>query len=294
MGEVNVKNRLILIEGIPGSGKSTIASRLKDYLQNTGIKVKLYSEGDAHPADLAWNAVIQISDYEKLLIDYPKYAEIIRNNTQFEESYAIVAYIKLELGTEENELMSYFEAHEVYDGKVSLNTFKKLHLKRWEQFAKNIDENSIIIFECSYLQNHINELMGFHNKDMEFIMDYMTDLIKTVECLSPKLIYLAQPNVHETIERVAKERVSPDKSKWQDWIDRVISYAETSQYGIKHNLKGFEGVVEFFNSRKEIELTVIKKLPMDKAIINNLEYNWNEVFNQVLSSLDMNFTCREN
>jgi adenylate kinase family enzyme len=294
MGEVNVKNRLILIEGIPGSGKSTIASRLKDYLQNTGIKVKLYSEGDTHPADLAWNAVIQISDYEKLLIDYPKYAEIIRNNTQFEESYAIIAYIKLELGTEENELMSYFEAHEVYDGKVSLNTFKKLHLKRWEQFAKNIDDNSIIIFECSYLQNHINELMGFHNKDMEFIMDYMTDLIKTVERLSPKLIYLAQPNVHETIERVAKERVSPDKSKWQDWIDRVISYVETSQYGIKHNLKGFEGVVEFFNSRKEIELTVIKKLPMDKAIINNLEYNWNEVFNQVLSSLDMNFTCREN
>jgi hypothetical protein len=294
MGEVNVKNRLILIEGIPGSGKSTIASRLKDYLQNTGIKVKLYSEGDAHPADLAWNAVIQTSDYEKLLIDYPKYAEIIRKNTQFEENYAIVAYIKLELGTEENELMSYFEAHEVYDGKVSLNTFKKLHLKRWDQFAKNIDDNSIIIFECSYLQNHINELMGFHNKDMEFIMDYMTDLIKTVERLSPKLIYLAQPNVHETIERVAKERVSPDKSKWQDWIDRVISYVETSQYGIKHNLKGFEGVVEFFNSRKEIELTVIKKLPMDKAIINNLEYNWNEVFNQVLFSLDMSFTCREN
>lgn len=288
-----MKNRLILIEGIPGSGKSTIASRIKDYLQNTGIKVKLYSEGDAHPADLAWNACIQIDEYEKLLNDYPKYAEIIRNNTQFEENYAVVAYIKLALGTEESELMNYFEAHEVYDGKVSLNTFKKLHLKRWERFAMNINDNSIIIFECSYLQNHINELMGFHNKDLEYITDYMIDLIKTVEVLNPRLIYLTQPNVYETIQRVAKERVSPDKNKWEDWIDRVIRYVEASEYGCKHKLKGFEGLVEFFKSRKEIELAVVKKLPIDKAIINNLEYNWDEVFNEVLSSFKIDFTEEE-
>ncbi len=41
-----MKNRLILIEGIPGLGKITIAIRLKDYLISQGEKVKIFSEGD--------------------------------------------------------------------------------------------------------------------------------------------------------------------------------------------------------------------------------------------------------
>lgn len=37
-----MKNRLILIEGIPGSGKTTIANKLKEHLVNKGVNVKLY------------------------------------------------------------------------------------------------------------------------------------------------------------------------------------------------------------------------------------------------------------
>jgi hypothetical protein len=282
-----MKNRLILVEGIPGSGKSTIARKIKEYFESKDIKVNLFNEGDWHPTDLAWSAYITLGDYKELLENNQEYAEAIKCNTKLEEDYAIVAYTKLEFSSKEDKLLKYFEQHEVYDGKVSLDTFKRIHFKRWEQFAKDIEGDTVVIFECSYLQNHVNELMGFHNEDVSFIMDYMINLIKIVESLNPMLIYLTQPSVYETIQRVAKERVSQDKSKWQDWIDLVIKYVECSPYGKNHKLNGFKGVIEFFEARKKIELVVIDKLSVDKVIIDNPEYNWEDVYKQVLYSLDI-------
>ena len=285
-GEIIMKNRLILIEGIPGSGKTTIARKVKEYFEGRGEKVKLFSEGDAHPADMAWNAYIPIDEYELLLKNNVQYEEVIKEHSSIEEDYALVAYTKLGLTPGENGLMEYFENHEVYDGRVTLDTFTKLHLNRWQQFGDNADENTIVIFECAYLQNHVNELMGFYNKDVDFITDYLKRLIKTVEKLNTKLIYLAQPDISETIDRVAKERVSPDKTKWQDWIDLVIKYVENSKYGRVNQLKGFQGVIDFFEGRKKIELAVVEKLPIEKAIINNSEYNWGEVLNKVLAAIE--------
>ena len=40
-----MKNRLILVEGIPGSGKTTISKKIRDYLMNKGLDVILYNEG---------------------------------------------------------------------------------------------------------------------------------------------------------------------------------------------------------------------------------------------------------
>ena len=113
-----MKNRLILVEGIPGSGKSTIANKIKDHFETMGIKVKLFSEGDSHPADLAWNAYIPRDEYETLLKNNPQHVNVIRKHTQLEEDYALVAYTKLGVNPDENELMKYFETHEVYDGRV--------------------------------------------------------------------------------------------------------------------------------------------------------------------------------
>jgi hypothetical protein len=277
-----LKNRLILIEGIPGSGKTTTAARLRDYLTDKGIKVKLYSEGDPHPADIAWNAYIPLEEYVELIDKTPEHKDSIKNCTTFEKEYALVAYTKLGLDSKDNELLEYFEAHEVYDGRVPLDTFKNLHLNRWKQFGFSVEEDLTVIFECAFLQNHVNELMGAHDKGLDYIINYMQELITAVKDLNPKLIYLVQTDTCETIRRVAEERVSPDKSRWPDWIDRVIKYIEDSQYGQKHGLKGFDGAIEFFESRKKIELAVIDKLPVDKAVINNPEYKWEEVFEEVL------------
>jgi len=278
-------NKLILIEGIPGSGKTTLSAKVKDYLISKGYKVLLFYEGDSHPVDLAWIASVPIDEYNDLLIQNPQLKGIIQENTKVDKDYAYVAYTQLGMYPQENELMKYFEDHEVYNARVSLETFQKLHMNRWKEYSNISHEETITIFECAYLQNHVNEMLAYHNKDVEYISQYMCDLISTVKNLKPKLIYLSQDDVRETITRVSKDRIAKDRSKGRDWIDLVIDYIENCPYGIKHQLKGFEGVIEYFENRQQIEQKIFEDLTIDKVIIHNKDFNWKKILYEVLNNI---------
>lgn len=280
-GGIVMKNRVIIIEGIPGSGKSTSAKKVETYLVEKGIKAKLYNEGSAHPVDMAWNAYLTMKEYRDLLEQYPEYKQVIQEHTQIENEYVTIAYTQLGFYPNENELMNKLEAHEVYDGRVDLATFEKLYLKRWGDFK--LEEDEVAIFECAYLQNQIGELMQIHNMPKAYIYNYLLNLLKGIQQYKPLIIYLTQRDVEETIMRVAKERVSPDKSKWEDWIDLVIRSVETCKYGKLHGLKGTEGVIQFYKDRKELELEFINKINeqylalADVEILANDTYDWKQL-----------------
>lgn len=109
--------------------------------------------------------------------------------------------------------------------------------------------------------------------------------IYTVIELKPKLIYLNQFSIEETINRVAKERVSHNKEMYPDWVDVAIEYFENSNYGKRNNINGFEGLVKYFEKRQEIELEVINNLPIDKFIIYNKNYDYENIENTVFANL---------
>ncbi len=255
-----METKLILIEGIPGSGKTTIATKIKEYLEAQNIATALFSEGDVHPADLSWCSYLSIDEFNSIIPKYPQYSEIIKQNTVLENDYAVVAYTKLGLAPSENEVMNFFEEHEVYDGRVPLERFSKIHLQRWRNFAdKAVEKKEVSIFECAYFQSQICELMGIHLADSDYISEHLISLIAIVKKLNPVIIYLTQPDIGETIARVAKQRVSPDKEH-PDWIDLVIGWVEKSKYGRKHELNGFDGVIRFFEERKKLEFDILNKL----------------------------------
>ena len=288
-----MKHRMIIIEGIPGSGKSTSAKRVEEYLTKKGIKAELYNEGEAHPVDMAWNAYLTLDEYEALLSKYPEYSDVIKTHTQFEAEYVTIAYTKLGFYPNQNELMDYLEAHEVYDGRVDLATFEKLHLKRWSSFQLKDDE--VAIFECAYLQNQVGELMQTHNQSKDHIYNYLLEILKGIAKYQPLIIYLTQSNVEETITRVAKERVSPDQSKWEDWIDLVTRLIENSLYGKVHDLKGLQGTMQFFKDRKQVELEFLNQISTQYPelasvkILANDDYDWEQLENKLKEIINQKY-----
>lgn len=281
-----MKNRLILVEGIPGSGKTTTSKKIRDYLMNKGLDVILYNEGDMHPADMAWNALLTREEYNNAISEI-EYEDIIKANSIFEDEYVIVAYTKLGLHKNENKLMDFLEAHEIYDGRVPIEIFKDIHLKRWRKFGEvmKADKSKIVIFECAFLQNHVNELLAMHEKDLDYIRKYLNELIKTVRDLHPKLIYLKQHSAQETLTRISKERISDNKEIYPDWIDMVTQYFENSNYGKHNNINGFDGLVRYFEQRQAIELEVLKDLPIDNQIVYNTNYDYEAIINMILNNL---------
>lgn len=274
--------KLILIEGIPGSGKTTLSQMAAEYLSKKK-KTSSYEEGAAHPADLAWCACIPTMRFEEVLSQYPAYEDRIKQVMYQEGDYYIVPYTRFQI--EDPKFYSLMESFEVYDNRVGVNAFMDLHLKKWINFAKQsraVDEN--IVFECAFLQNHINELLLFHCSEKQEIKEYLLRLISTVKELKPVLIYLNQPDVGETLRRVAEERIN-EKGE-QIWCDRVIEYIQNAPYGKKLGLSGFEGMITYFDNRKQLELNILQELLMETYILDNEEYQWDIVWEKLKAILD--------
>jgi deoxyadenosine/deoxycytidine kinase len=274
--------RLILIEGIPGSGKTTLAAKTADYLASKK-KTLFYEEGASHPADLAWCACIPKVRFNEVINQFPDYEKKIVEHMYQEGDYFVVPYTRFTI--EDAEFYQCMESFEVYDNRVSPEVFVDLHLKKWITFGKekeSVDE--YIVFECSFLQNHINELLMFHNSAREDITVYLNRLIDTVKALNPILIYLKQSNVHETIRRVSEVRVNEQGE--QVWKDRVISYIENTPFGQTHGLKGFKGMVQYFEIRKMLELAILEELPVQTYILDNPDYNWEQLWVKLKEVLD--------
>jgi len=274
--------KLYLIEGIPGSGKTTIAQKIAERNRSCGRFVNLYVEGSAHPADLGWNACIPAKQYDNVLVKYSALRSQIEQNTHIESGCAIIAYTLIK--TDNKDFYKEMEAFEVYDGRASDELFFRLHYDRWRMFGEVAAQGeALTIFECAFLQNHVNELLFWRDVNESEVIAHCDRLIDSVKQLSPVLFYLSQPDVRETIDRVANERVSPDGDKW---IDRVISYCENSPFGKRHGIKGLDGVIEFFAIRKQLEMKILEQLSIPYRVIENADYGWDRVWAEIEAYLN--------
>ena len=277
--------KLVLFEGIPGSGKTTLTKKTYDYLSSKDLECRHYLEGGLHPVDLVWCAYLTLDEYYALLEEYPQYADSIIQSAQIEEHSAVIAYLQMK--THNEELMAYLQSKEIFDGRLNTEHFCDLFIKRFKQFAaKNAGRDAIQLFDCAVLQNQINELLCFHNVDHTFIVNHIHNLMNSLMPLNPTLVYLRQKEVGETIKYVASKRKSPNTDEYPDWIDLVITYIEKSTYGQKHQLQGFDGVIDYYRARQALEVSIVHELPQHAFIMDRVGSDWDELFQRISDLLD--------
>ncbi|KFI64246.1 hypothetical protein BCUN_2111 [Bifidobacterium cuniculi] len=91
--------------------------------------------------------------------------------------------------------------------------------------------------------------------DEEQSRDYIARIADIIEPMEPLVVYLDNPDVRTTVDRVLDERGN-------DWLEAVTAYHVRQGYGLEHGLQGYDGYIACLEERKRRERHILQSLPL--------------------------------
>ncbi len=181
--------KLILLEGIPGSGKSTAGTYLQNYLEKAGFPVRFWHEGDFdNPADFEGIACLNTSQYRKLIAHHPGHARLLEEQLTVRGDDHLIKYRKLQYLYPEqipSRLIVELSGYDVYDG-LPMKDYCRLALQRWQDFQTSAAQSDeITILECCFLQNPLTVMLARHNADPLLAREQIEKMARIIEPLIP-------------------------------------------------------------------------------------------------------------
>lgn len=227
---------LWLIEGLPGSGKSTFAEKMCALKEGV-----FYSEVDAaHPVDLLEVYWVSEQPSHGTILDEIKDGWLVRYDEGEER-----------VGTD------------VYELPFALHT--RIMCERWCRYVKNLEqEERDVIFECALLQNPFTIGMVAQDVSLEAIETYVQEVSSILKPIEPTIVYLELNDVARIFPVVYNERPI-------EWKQGFVEYYTTGAYAVKRNLVGVPGTIAVLGDRQRRELTLLDRIPLRHVRIQNEE-----------------------
>jgi hypothetical protein len=255
-----MNRKLILVEGLPGSGKTTTSTLVQKILVEKGLEPKLFVEGDInHPADFESVACLSEGEYYEIKHQLEDISLVRKEGINY-----LIPYRKLTKIP--NKLFDYLSKRDIYEQPFTKN--QELIVNNWGRFAET--NEGIHVFECCFIQNPVTVGMIKFGVADEEVFSYVESLAKKINHLNPLLIYVSQDNLEATFTKAVNERP-------KEWSEFFIDYYTSQGYGKIHGLEGFLGTLEVLKARKALEEKIFQRLDIPKVIINNTNYDLNEV-----------------
>jgi len=232
--------RLILIEGLPGTGKTTITKWLSDIFTSHGDKTTLLNEGDERiPLDFYNTSGIPKNDFESLFAQNSQERDMLLNIALSTDNY-----IYLRLDKCPDNVAEKIKQWNIGDGSnqfITVADYIPCALERLKHWVNShIDSSETVIIDSGYLQNPINELLFRRATDDE-VRPFINAITSTLLPLNPVCIYLRRHSAEEAIA-FAK------KAKGKGWADRVDKLLQQ------------QGCEDLFQHRFELELELLKNV----------------------------------
>ena len=273
-----MKTKLFIVEGIPGSGKTTTAQFLRDQVEKSGENPMLYLENaHYHPVDIDNLAALNSRQYEQMLATFDVYQPYLTEIAEFRQNEVLLHYLRwfnLYDGDIPKDLIDALMEYDAHD-TLSPDRYLDLLVERWATFAEEAQKtDEITILECSLLQNPITVFVGKHNYNIACVKLIVNEIADSVRDLQPVLIHLRGDSVRGTLQRVIESRP-------RQWLDAVIDYVTNQGYGKRHKLEGLEGVFCFYEMMQTLEDEITAQLDWRTLVVNNTDWDWERIHKQI-------------
>lgn len=238
----------VYLEGVPGSGKSTLLGMLeREYPE-----CRCYREGDISPVELAWCAYMDGEQARAARAKYPDLAQQMEACTVREGEQYILAYTRVK--AEDSDFYTDMERHEIYSGRRSDEEFRRIVLRRLETFSGRGN-----VFECSFFQNIMDELLVYKLYSTERIVAFYREMTARMDLDAFRLIRLVPDDLAAGLDHVRCERV--DDQGRPVWYETMLRYFADSPYGRRRGGMDFDGLLDYFRARQAAEQAVLETLP---------------------------------
>jgi len=202
-----MEHKLIFVEGLPGTGKTTISEYIFGVLIEKGVQTELLLEGNekspSNFCDISGvpkNVNIGIPVHKCLTIETENYIYVnIKNSDE-----SATQLRKYDIGDEFNKL-------------VSVQEYVQCTLEWWQYWVNENVKDSILVLDSAFLQCPINEMILRGASDAE-VVAYIKSIAKIIHPHNPICIYLRRESAKEAID-FAK---SVKGKAWAEGIDRLV------------------------------------------------------------------------
>jgi hypothetical protein len=275
-------SRLIIVEGIPGSGKTSTATFIQKWLDERGFSNRLYLEGNLdHPADYEGVAYFSRPEYDQFLTDREACRHFIELFSSFNGDDCFVAYRKLEQAHKDTlpeGLIDELARRDVYEVPTA-DLYCRLTLDRWKAFTEAaLQAETIYVFECCFLQNPLTMLVAKYNAPASDSIRLIQTMLEIVKPLNPILVYLYQKNTRSALEKIVAQR-----ERW--WHDALIAYVEKGMWSKTTGTRGFDAVVGFYERSKALTFYMLERFNGARLLIENKDYNWEKCEREIAEFL---------
>jgi hypothetical protein len=274
--------KLILIEGLPGSGKSTTAEMTNDILKEWNIDTNLFLEGNVeHPADYEGGSYFSKTEFTQLLEQYKEVQPILVKHAIERCGGFVLPQYKLKQDLASKMVPDPFWDdiwnHDIYELLLEKNI--ELISDKWQRFVDQaMTENKTYIFECCFIQNPVTVGMIKYGASQEVVTNYVKQLAEIIEPLNPVLLYVEQQDLSLSFKKAVQERPI-------EWSTGFIDYYTNQGYGKIHGAEGIEGTIEVLEARKQLESSIFNVLAINKVKIDNTKFDKDSHKNRITEVL---------
>lgn len=259
-----MEHRLVIVEGLPCSGKST-TSRFVSEVLSESHRVVFVDEGSGdHPADYEFSAYLSA---EELCGFSAEQQALITAHARQSCSGVVVP-----LSEFTGELFDRLLEHKIYD-MLPWEQERPVMLDKWRSFCDSADKDAVYVFNCVLLQNPMCETMMRFGFSQHQSFQYISEIAEMTEPLSPLVIYLRTADIAAAVKKAASER--------EGWLDAVIDYHVNGAYGRSVGAVGFDGYIACLEERQRRELAVLSQLSVRSVVLDDPSADWDGAYKRL-------------